>query len=447
MFAGAQELYRLCEDDTSPIGSRAAKHCLTSLMSPAIREMASIALSRHDSSDRDRIADEVYGWTGGHAGLSSGLLRLLSDGTQTPGATVTTAAAQFRTERSELFHLWSNSLTREARPVHDSLLRHERLDRSEIGDLLRKSDLPVHRLDRIVDELQYVGIAKLEGGWLVANNKLYRDQATLYSGEETCSDSERSVWNLIEETEIGLRKLVRQQFSLKWGNSADQMIERALGGESWEKIIENRDKYAKSYALSGPLLDAAEILNFTYLGQLGILMTWKKSWHLFQGLFRDMRELQDMLRDIMPVRNDGAHFRAVPEHELDRCRVRCVDLLAILESNAQAGPSVNPETPGSRRYSHLSNVARRAAMGLAPVSISVCWRGTRAGDSLRRSSIRCEMSLCSSGESDATIRSASCSSARPRRDHIDISRSKSSKSASATSDLKKHRIRRYRPIP
>ena len=161
VFAGAQELYRLCEDDTSPIGSRAAKHCLTSLMSPAIREMASIALSRHDSSDRDRIADEVYGWTGGHAGLSSGVLRLLSDGTQTPGATVTTAAAQFRTERSELFHLWSNSLTREARPVHDSLLRHERLDRSEIGDLLRKSDLPVHRLDRIVDELQYVGIAKL----------------------------------------------------------------------------------------------------------------------------------------------------------------------------------------------------------------------------------------------------------------------------------------------
>ena len=181
----------------------------------------------------------------------------------------------------------------------------------------------------------------------MANNKLYRDQATLYSGEETCSDSERSVWNLIEETEIGLRKLVRQQFSLKWGNSADQMIERALGGESWEEIIENRDKYAKSYALSGPLLDAAEILNFTYLGQLGILMTWKKSWHLFQGLFRDMRELQDMLRDIMPVRNDGAHFRAVPEHELDRCRVRCVDLLAILESNAQAGPSVNPETPGT----------------------------------------------------------------------------------------------------
>jgi hypothetical protein len=67
-----------------------------------------------------------------------------------------------------------------------------------------------------------------------------------------------------------------------------------------------------------------------YLGQLGDLMISNASWHLFQTLFRDKRELQDMLSDIMPVRNDFAHFRTVPDRELDRCRIRCEDLLAIL---------------------------------------------------------------------------------------------------------------------
>ncbi|MEO8662182.1 MAG: hypothetical protein ABI693_27210 [Bryobacteraceae bacterium] len=335
VFAGAQELYRLCEDDTSPIGSRAAKHCLTTLSATAMRQMAEGMLGTLESTDWIRIADEVHKLTGGHAGLGSGLLRLIGRGGEISGAVVAPAAVQFRHERSELFHLWSNSLTKEARTVHDGLLRHDRLDREEMTELLRKGDLPVYRLDRIVDELQYVGIARLEGSSLVAHNRLYWDQASYYSDERECSERERSVWKLIEETEIGLRTLVRQQFTKKWGRDADRTIEGVLGREAWEKIIENRDKHSKSYPLSGLPSGATEILNYTYLGQLGILMTWKKSWFLFQGLFRDLREFQDILRDITPVRNDGAHFRSVPEQELDRCRVRCVDLLAILERNGR----------------------------------------------------------------------------------------------------------------
>ena len=120
-----------------------------------------------------------------------------------------------------------------------------------------------------------------------------------------------------------------------WGKDADRTIEGVLGSDAWEKIIENRNKHSKSYPLSGQPSGASEILHYTYLGQLGILMMWKKSWCLFQGLFRDLREFQDILRDITPVRNDSAHFRSVPEQELDRCRVRCVDLLAILERNGR----------------------------------------------------------------------------------------------------------------
>ena len=72
-----------------------------------------------------------------------------------------------------------------------------------------------------------------------------------------------------------------------------------------------------------------------HLGQLGQMMMWNKAWDLFEHLFRDKREFEDMIRDILPVRNDTAHFRAVPEQELDRCRFRCTDLVTILERNQQ----------------------------------------------------------------------------------------------------------------
>ena len=117
---------------------------------------------------------------------------------------------------------------------------------------------------------------------------------------------------------------------------ADSHIRLAIGEDAWSKVIENRNKYAKSYPRSQLTVDMHEVLNFTYLGQLGQLMMWNKSWDLFKHLFRDKRELEDFIRDIVPVRNDGAHFRAVPEQELNRCRVRCIDLLTILERNQQS---------------------------------------------------------------------------------------------------------------
>lgn len=333
VFAGAQELYRLCEDDTSPIGSRAAKQCVTNLLPATIRHVAETLLEP-GSADTAEIAEEVYKWTGGHAGLSSGLIRSVCNISRTRGdrkGIVDAAAVLFRRERSELFQLWSSGLSGDARPVHDGLLRNGRLDRAEIADALRRANVAVHRIDRIVDELQYVGIAVVEGSTVVANNKLYMDQACFYADEERGSDSERSVWSLIEETEIGLRRVVRRQFELKWRAAADQMMQNALGGETWQTILDNKDKYLRAHANGVDAAQASEILNFAYLGQLLTLIIWRKSWALFSHMFRDKRELEDMLADIVPVRNERAHFRRVPEHDLDKCSVRCVDLLAILE--------------------------------------------------------------------------------------------------------------------
>jgi hypothetical protein len=246
-----------------------------------------------------------------------------------------TASAQFRKERAELFQLWFNGLSEEAKACHDMLIRGLPLAKTDVIDRLRRAGLSVHRFERALDEVQYTGIARVEGDYVIACNRVYIDQARSYVNEETASDTERSAWNLIRETEIGLRKLVRSAFDRQWPNSADKMIEKALGVQAWQTIIRNREQHAKGYPLSDATAVAGEVLDFVYLGQLGVLMTWNDSWRLFKHLFRDKRELEDMLHDITPVRNDAAHFRTVPDKELDRCQVRCRDLLTVIERSNQ----------------------------------------------------------------------------------------------------------------
>ena len=46
--------------------------------------------------------------------------------------------------------------------------------------------------------------------------------------------------------------------------------------------------------------------------------------------FRDKRELEDLIRAIVPVRNDAAHYRSVPRRELERCRLAIDDLTILI---------------------------------------------------------------------------------------------------------------------
>jgi hypothetical protein len=71
-------------------------------------------------------------------------------------------------------------------------------------------------------------------------------------------------------------------------------------------------------------------LQFTYLGQLVQLIASNDAWGLFKSMFRDRRELEDLVRRISPVRNDAAHFRAVPVAVLRGCQVACDELNALL---------------------------------------------------------------------------------------------------------------------
>jgi hypothetical protein len=93
-------------------------------------------------------------------------------------------------------------------------------------------------------------------------------------------------------------------------------MRKALGEVAWGVIVQNR---AKAHGAADEIY---EILDFGYLGQLGELMKWSQAWDLFRDNFRDRRHLEDLLVGITPVRNDRAHFRRVPEDDLDRCRLQ-----------------------------------------------------------------------------------------------------------------------------
>jgi hypothetical protein len=99
-------------------------------------------------------------------------------------------------------------------------------------------------------------------------------------------------------------------------------------------MLDRKRRRAESYKLA---VDTSDLLDFAYLGQLGQLMLSRKAWSLFGPMFRDKRELEDMMRDVAPVRNDSAHFRSVPPLELARCRVRCEDLIAIIDAQPDSG--------------------------------------------------------------------------------------------------------------
>jgi hypothetical protein len=328
VLAGAQDLYMLCEDSTSPIGSRALKQFVCNLSEGAVGE---IIQSCHphieDTMFQERQA-LVYHQTAGHAGLSADLASRFARQPHAQAAGLDDVVATARSERSELFQMWMHNFSPEARVVDQALMVAGRMTVSDMAAALRAKGLPPYRADRVAEELQFTGVALKEGDGLRMANNMYTETARSYLDSQGGTCREQEQWALIRETETGLRRVIRERFDLKWPGCADDQIRSILGEKAWGDLTRMRARNEKSYRSAPRSL--SEILDCAYLGQLGDLMISNASWHLFQTLFRDKRELQDMLSDIMPVRNDFAHFRTVPDRELDRCRIRCEDLLAIL---------------------------------------------------------------------------------------------------------------------
>jgi hypothetical protein len=143
------------------------------------------------------------------------------------------------------------------------------------------------------------------------------------------SAEERKTWTLIERLELALRRIVRSRYDARWGDRADKQLRASLGEEGWAAIERNREKQAQQYPLS-PSAGPRDVLDYCYLGQLGQFMAAGPAWDLFREMFRDKRQLEDLVKAVTPVRNDRAHFRTVPDRELKRCGLACEDLLTIL---------------------------------------------------------------------------------------------------------------------
>src|SRR3546814_11132566 len=96
------------------------------------------------------------------------------------------------------------------------------------------------------------------------------------------------------------------------------MMQEVLKND-WAKLESTKARSDKYYPYANDK-SQREIVECMYLGQLVSLILSQRAWPLFQHLFRDKRHLQDMLSAISPVRNDRAHFEAVPAKDLLRCK-------------------------------------------------------------------------------------------------------------------------------
>jgi len=239
---------------------------------------------------------------------------------------------RLRGKHSSLLRIWALSLSSEARHIQDFLLAEGRIKCEEIPARLQRQGFDRYRGDRTIEELMFSGIARRDVEYIVLTNEIYAAFARAHAANQPGTEDERSAWATIEQLELVLRRLVRTRYGERWSAEADSRIAKVIGAKSWATILDNKAKAARSYRFSSHTPDS-DSLHYAYLGQLSQLVAANQAWDMFAHMFRDKRELDDMIADIMPVRNDSAHFRSVPERELVRCKLRCQDLLYILKTN------------------------------------------------------------------------------------------------------------------
>jgi hypothetical protein len=325
VFSGAQELYAFSIDETSPIGSRAATVTLCNLDETAIKTLTNLTLNR-PNTERDEIASSVFRLAGGQAGLT---VRLLAEPEYIESSDNVENLAAFRARNSGLLQIWAAALTPEARCIEDLLFQNGTLRYDQVAKRLLDSGFDRYRTDRVCDEFVFSGIAARTKDGLQVVNQIYASFALAYLGDEQGSPGEQDAWAQIEEAELALRTIVRAAYAQKWADQADAIIASILGPKSMETISASRAKTSKSYRYTPHTADD-DLLHYVYFGQLSQLILANVSWALFSQRFRDKRELEDIVKDVIAVRNDSAHFRNVPDRERVRCTIRCGDLIHLL---------------------------------------------------------------------------------------------------------------------
>jgi hypothetical protein len=319
VFTGAQEL------------CRAVFELVRNLPSDAVVQIISNR-EHKDIISPDTVGAQVYELAGGQAGLS---VRLALDPSWLSDTDEQHRLESLRQKHSSLLRVWATALSAEARLIQEVLVQNGFLECAEIPARLKSSGFDQYRADRVCEELEFSGIAIRLMGRLKLVNKIYGEFIKTHISNQPGSNAERGVWSSIEQVELALRRVIRDRYSSRWSGVADNQMKSVLGTESWEAILANRDKSARSYRYTSHTPDG-DLLHFAYFGQLSQLMLSNNAWDMFKPMFRDKRELEDVTADIVPVRNDSAHFRSLPSREAERCRLRCQDLIRILQRHYPA---------------------------------------------------------------------------------------------------------------
>lgn len=328
VFAGAQHLYKLSEDDTSPIGSRAASVVIRNLSESEVLEYCRHSL-KVEEPNFGAYFSFIYSEAGGHAGLTTRIIDEMS-ANGVVDLDIDAVREVTTTRNRGLLDNWIGSLTPEALSVANCLVGVSSLGFGDVAQNLLNSNLNQFSASRVVDELCFTGIAMFDRKRLFPVNRIFWPY---FSSSIVAQSSEGGIhvtWRLIEETELLLRDVVSRAYIAAFGDDALKTMRKVLGEQVWEKILAVQEKSARQYKFSRQS-DGRDIMSCMYIGDLQALILNNVAWGNFKSSFRDKRELEDIIKAIAPVRNDRAHFSNVPEKELERCRIACDDLIVLFE--------------------------------------------------------------------------------------------------------------------
>lgn len=328
VFAGAQHLYKLSEDDTSPIGSRAAPVVIKNLLEADVLEFFRHTV-KLEQAEQQIYSSHIFFQTGGHAGLTAKLISELS-GELINTQDIDSIHDIILNQNRGLLDNWIGSLTPEAICIAHNLIKVKDFSLGDIAQCLSTSNLNQFSASRVADELCFTGIARVVDKRLSRVNDIFWSYFSSSAIAQSNEGSMNATWRLIEETELTLRNLVFQAYITAFPQDALVKMKKVLGDSTWEKILAIQEKSGKQYKLSRQS-DNRDIMSCMYFGDLQALIISNIAWASFKHFFRDKRELEDIIKAIAPVRNDRAHFSVVPEKELERCRIACDDLIILFE--------------------------------------------------------------------------------------------------------------------
>ncbi|MFT2230604.1 AAA family ATPase [Klebsiella pneumoniae] len=343
VFAGAQQLFVFSEDDTSPIGSRAAYYYIQNFSKDDVGVLVKNIETSYALSIEENVALKLHSITGGHAGLTVRLWDFIQRNEINTVEHLSSSLAIFRTECSQLLRLWAVALSKQARAVHDVLAVNDKIPNSQVVSIFKDHGWDPMLSEKAIDEILFTGIGKYENGFLSAINEVYWGYIKEYifvdevppapHNDMNDGPTHDAIWSLIESAEISLRSYVRYIYEKTFGVAVQAKIEQALGGAAFKKVQGNVVKSNARYKYT-PRDQILGIFDGLYLGQLGQLMLWRDAWAAFSHLAQDKRELEIMLAPINAVRTDKAHFYSVPIRELIRCKLHCEDLIYLIDQHS-----------------------------------------------------------------------------------------------------------------